>query len=216
MSSIRYMRVVWLASMSLLLAAGQAWAFQLGSRTADEWIGILDGEARVEGLKIDEVITRLELSDGDIVADIGAGTGVFSGPLARAVAPSGILLAVEIDQGLLDHIDERADREGDQNVQTVLGEFDDPRLPRRDVDLAFFHDVLHHVEDRAGYLGNLGSYLKDDGRIVVIDQIAGHRDQPEMQMTLEDVKRWMASAGFGLAEEIDLFENKFFAVFERN
>ena len=75
--------------------------------------------------------------------------------------------------------------------------------------------VIHHIEHRVVYLKTLASYLKPDGRIVVIDRIEGHEDQPEMQVTLEEVKQWMAVAGFHLAEEVDLFEDKFFAVFAR-
>jgi ubiquinone/menaquinone biosynthesis C-methylase UbiE len=194
----------------------EASAVQLGSRSADEWIETLGRNERVAGLKIEEVVASLKLKPGDIVADIGAGTGVFSGPLARAVAPNGTLFAVEIDQALLDYISEQARKENVKNIQTVLGKLEDPNLPSREVDLAFFHLVIHHIEHRVVYLKTLASYLKPDGRIVVIDRIGGHKDQPEMQVTLEEVKQWMAAAGFRLAEEVDLFEDKFFAVFARN
>ena len=207
---------VWLFALILSLGLAEASAVQLGNRTADEWIGMLGRDERVAGLKIEEVVAYLKLEPGDRVADIGAGTGVFSGPLARAVAPNGTLFAVEIDQDLLDHISKQARKEDVKNIQTVLGKFEDPNLPSRELDLAFFHLVIHHIEHRVVYLKKLASYLKPAGRIVVIDRIEGHKDQPEMQVTLEEVKQWMAAAGFHLAEEIDLFEGKFFAVFARH
>ena len=192
---------------------------QLGSRSADDWATVLDREQRVSGLKIEEVVSRLKLKPGDVVADIGAGTGVFSGPLAQAVAPTGTLLAVDIDQGLLDHIAQRAREEKVTNIQPVLGEFEDPNLPTP-VDVAFFHDVLHHIEKRQAYLKALATYVKPDGRVVVIDMFfdrpdGPHRNQPEMHITQEQVRRWMADAGFPVMQEIDLFEEKFFVVFSR-
>jgi ubiquinone/menaquinone biosynthesis C-methylase UbiE len=211
---------VGLLGLLVLLGGLSAASAQLGSRSADDWAAVLDREQRVSGLKIREVVSRLNLEPGDVVADIGAGTGVFSGPLAQAVAPAGTLLAVEIDQGLLDHIAQRARQEKVTNIQPVLGEFDDPNLPSR-IDVAFFHDVLHHIEHRQAYLKKLATYLEPDGRVVVIDLMfdrpdGPHRNQPEMHITQEQVRRWMAAAGFPVMQEIDLFEDKFFVVFRRN
>ncbi len=211
---------VGLLGLLVLLGGLSAASAQLGSRSADDWAAVLDREQRVSGLKIQEVVSRLNLEPGDVVADIGAGTGVFSGPLAQAVAPAGTLLAVEIDQGLLDHIAQRARQEKVTNIQPVLGEFDDPNLPSR-IDVAFFHDVLHHIEHRQAYLKKLATYLEPDGRVVVIDLLfdrpdGPHRNQPEMHITQEQVRRWMAAAGFPVMQEIDLFEDKFFVVFRRN
>ncbi len=193
-------------------------AGQLGARSAQEWVDLLDRPERVEGLRIDEVIARLGLEPGDVVADIGAGAGTFSLPFARAVSPDGTVYAVEVDAELVDYIDETADARGFGNVEGVLGEFTDPALPSQDIDVAFFHDVLHHVEDRAGYLRNLGRYMGPNGRIAIIEG-AGHNarpDQSEMHMTLEQVHGWMADAGFEPSEEHDLYGgDKWFVVYSR-
>ncbi len=214
----RWSSSVGLVAVACLIAAAQPAAAQLGARPAEQWIQMLDRPERIKGLNVDRVLELLRLKPGHVLADIGAGTGAFSLPLARSVVPGGKVYAVEVDQGLVDHITQRAETEGVENVEAVLGEFGDPALPAQDVDLAFFHDVLHHVEDRAGYLKNLARYIKPDGRIAVIERTDIHRGgrQRHMRMTKEQVTAWMKEAGFQPAEEyFTLGENKWFVVFSR-
>src|SRR5512140_1273738 len=115
------------------ICLGSAWA-QLQQKPAEEYIKMMDRPDRV--LKINEVVERLKLKPGDIVADIGSGSGVFSIPMAKAIAPNGILYAVDIDQKMLDYVVERGKKEGVTNIKTVLGEYDDPKLPVKNVDVA--------------------------------------------------------------------------------
>ncbi len=200
---------------ALILCASPApSAPQLGSKPAKEWIKSMERPGRLAKLKTDEIITRLELKPGDLVADVGAGSGVFSWPLARAVAPGGTVYAVEVDPGFLDFIREGAQKRGLDNVFPVLGEFTDPKLPVRNLDLAYFHNVLHHIEGRQAYLQTLSGYLKPNARIVIIDLIEGHKE-PEMKMTLDQVKDWMAAISFRMTGEYSVFEDRFFAVFSR-
>jgi ubiquinone/menaquinone biosynthesis C-methylase UbiE len=209
---------VWLAGLLFGLWS-QAGAAQIASRPADEWVKTLDQPNRVAGLHVAEVIERLRLKPGAVIADIGAGSGAFSTPFGKAVAPGGKVYAVEIDEGFFVHINRRAQADNVKNVQTVAGKFTDPNLPAQDVDLAFFHDVLHHVEDRAGYLKNLARYIKPGGRVAIIEfgaEQGPHREQPEMRLSKEQVTAWMADAGFKPAEEhFDVFADKFFLVYSR-
>jgi 2-polyprenyl-3-methyl-5-hydroxy-6-metoxy-1,4-benzoquinol methylase len=106
---------------------------------------------------------------------------------------------------------------------TVLGEFDDPKLPHHDVDLAFFNDVLHHIEHRAEYLKALAAYIKPGGRIALIEMNGGdphtpHRDQPSMLLSRAQIDQWMSAAGFRLAQQFpDLFPDgsKWFLVYTK-
>lgn len=201
--------------VTLLLCAWPAVsALQLGSKPAKEWIQSMERPERLAKLKTDEVMARLDLKPGDLVADVGAGSGVFSWPLAQAVAPGGAVYAVEVDQGFLDFIREGAQQRGVDNVHPVLGEFTDPKLPVRNLDLVFFHNVLHHIEGRQAYLETLSSYMKPNARVVIIDLIDGHKE-PEMQMSLDQVKEWMAAIGFEMTAEYSVFEDRFFTVFSR-
>lgn len=206
-----------LVAMACVFGRSEA-AGQLGPRSAEEWIRLMERPERVATLRIDEIISRLGIGPGDVVADIGAGAGTFTLPFARVVSPGGTVYAVEVDPELVAHIEARADAEGAANVAGVLGEFTDPALPARDVDVAFFHDVLHHVEDRAGYLQNLARYIAPEGRVVVIENPRAHEnpDQSEMHLSREEVDGWMADAGFDVREEHDLFGGgKWFVVYSR-
>src|SRR6476646_6409895 len=188
-------------------------ARQLGARTADEWIKLLEAPERTSGLGIDQVLSHLHLKAGDTIADIGAGTGIFSLPLARAVGP-----AVEVDPRLVEYIRTRAAEQKAANVTAVLGEFTDPRLPVTSVDLGYFHDVLHHIANRGAYLGRLSKYLKPDGRIAVVemDPLKGsHPDDPTLQVSKAQLKGWMTNLGFVAKEEIDLPANRWLAIYGR-
>ena len=213
-------RALFLITLLTLVGAVDASA-QLGSRETKEWIQNLDRPERIAGLKIDEVLAVLKLKPGDNVADIGAGTGAFSLPFAKTVAPSGKVYAVDIDPGLLDYIAQKAKKENVANIQTVKGEFSDPKLPNHDVDLAFFHDVLHHIQNRQAYLKALGTYIKPTGRIALIemnrdDPKTPHRNNPEMLVSKDEVKSWMAAAGFYPGEEYDVYGNpKWFIIYVR-
>ena len=204
-----------LATLLLTLGLPHPAAAQLASRPADEWIRTLETPSRLESLKIYETLAALKVNPGQIVADIGAGTGVFTIPLAQATKPGGAVYAEDIDQALLDVISEKATEQGMMNVHAVLGEFGDPNLPV-DIDLALINDVLHHIKDRAAYLKTLAAYLKPGGKIAIIEFIpeqGGHKGEPELQVSQEQATKWMADAGLKPVDQIKLFTDKWFVVY---
>jgi len=203
-----------LAAAALLVAAGSGKVgAQLAQLPADQYIARMDRADR--DLKVDEVIKRLRLKPGDVVADVGSGSGAFSIPMAKAVAPGGTLYAVDIDQKMLDFVADRARKEGVSNLKTVLGEFDDPKLPVKTADVAFFHRVLHMIEHRQTYLNSTTKYLKPDGRVVVIDR--NPEDSPDSWMWLRqsDVDTWMAALSFYPAEKFSVFDDRYFVSYQR-
>jgi SAM-dependent methyltransferase len=193
---------------------------QLGGQPAERWAVTLESGRRLESLEIEQVVAEVRLQPGEIVAEIGAGTGIFSGPLARGVGAGGVVYAVEVDAGFLPMIEAKAREQGLTNITTVLGEFGDPKLPVRDVDVAFFHDVLHHIENREAYLRTLAGYMAPGSRIVVVDydkSVPGipHANQPEMLIGPDDVAAWMRAAGFEPTREVDMFPDKFFVIYTK-
>jgi ubiquinone/menaquinone biosynthesis C-methylase UbiE len=207
------------AALALALLGGAAVsAGQLAGRPADEWTARLERPERVAGLKIDYIISSLGLKPGENVADIGAGPGIISVPMAKAVAPGGTVYAVEIDTDYFPHSTQKAAAAHVTNVRTVLGGFTDPKLPARNIDVALFHDVLHHIEDRAGYLKAMAGYMKPGGRIAIVElpPTGSHKDEPSLVVTKDQVKDWMAAAGFTPVQEFDgLNEGKWFVVYGR-
>ena len=199
---------LWLVGLGLTDAS----AFQLEQRAAEDYIERMERPTRV--VKVNEVIEKLRLKPGDIVADIGSGSGTFSIPMAKAIAPNGILYAVDIDQKMLDFVAEKAKKEGVTNLRTVLGEYDDPKLPVKDVDVAFLHRTLHMIEHRQAYLNATAKYLKPDGRIVVIEK---EREDVDDWMWLKrtDVDTWMAALSFYPAEKFGVFDDRYFVVYVR-
>jgi len=208
--------VTGIAALAVTAAAGLS-AAQLASRPVDDWTARLERPDRVAGLKIEYIIASLGLKPGDVVGDMGAGPGVLSLPLAKAVAPGGKVYAVEIEQGFLDRIADKARQGGVANIVTVLGAFSDPKLPGRDVDVALFHDVLHHIKERAEYLKATARYVKPGGRIAVVElpPDGSHKDEPELVVTKDQVKGWMADAGFVPVKEFDGLTGKWFVVYGR-
>jgi ubiquinone/menaquinone biosynthesis C-methylase UbiE len=203
--------------LSLTAATVGLSARQLASRPAEDWIARLERPDRVASLKIDYIIASLGLKPGAVVADIGAGPGVLSLPLAAAVAPGGKVYAEDIDKVFLDRIKQKASDGKVTNIVTVLGEFVDPKLPAKDVDVVLFHDVLHHIENRAGYLKATAGYLKPGGRIAVVElpPDGSHKDEPALVVTKDQVKQWMADAGLKPVQEFTGLEGKWFVIYSK-
>jgi SAM-dependent methyltransferase len=192
-------------------------AAQVGVRPAEQWIPLLDSPERIESMRVPELIARLGVQKEMVIADVGAGSGVLTGPLALATGPRGTVYASDIDQALLTHIDQRALSSRLANVKTVLGTFTDPKLPAP-VDLALMNDVLHHVEDRQGYLKTLASQMKRGGRLAIVDYTAEaspHKGNPALIVTELQVNEWAALAGLERTEAFSLYTDRFFVVYTK-
>ncbi|MBI1348723.1 methyltransferase domain-containing protein [bacterium] len=132
-------------------------------------------ESREVYTRRNEILAACQIQPGQTVADIGAGTGLFTRLFAEAVGPEGRVLAVDITPNFLKHIETSSRAAGLKNVETVLCTADSTELPPESVDVAFICDTYHHFEFPLKTMTSLQRALKPGGRVIVIDfrRVAG-------------------------------------------
>ena len=173
---------------------------------------------RASWQKPDEVVQALALKDGDVVADIGAGSGYFSRRFAKAVAPGGKVYAVDVAADILGYLRERANQEGLHNIVTIVSRDDDPMLPNNAVDLAFFCDTTHHIAQRVAFYRKMSPGLKEHGRLAIIDydpDASRKPHAPEEHVPRSQVISEADDAGFKFVQEFKFLPDQYFLVFEK-
>ena len=213
----RWISCLVVASLWVCRASGQVAHQHHPPESGGEYIRMLEDPSRAEWQKPQEVVEKLALRPGAVVADIGAGSGYFTVLFARAVGPEGKVYAVDIDRAMLDYIGQRAKEEHLENIQTVLAEPHDPKLPPSSVDLIFICDTLHHICERATYYPLLARALRPGGRLVNVD--FDKRPLPvgpplEMKIAKQAVVDEVRPTGFHLVKEYDFLKYQYFLVFE--
>lgn len=115
------------------------------------------------------IVAMVGLKPGQSMADIGAGTGLFTLPFAEAVGPKGRVYAVDIAPAFVERIEQLAAERGVRNVEGVVCAEDDARLPRNSIDVAFVCDTYHHFEYPAQTLASIHRALRKGGELVVVE-----------------------------------------------
>ena len=183
----------------------------------EKWTRIFDDPKRDEWQKPQEVVAALGLKPGQIVADLGAGTGYFEKLLSRAVAPGGIVLAIDTEPEMVRHLGERALKEGTANVIPVLALPQEAFVPPGRADCVLIVDTYHHIDDRVRYFHRMREVLTPGGRIVVIDF---HKrplpvgPPPEHKLAREFVVDEMKQAGYRLDDEKTFLPYSYFLIFK--
>ena len=159
--------------------------------------GWLERPERERQERTDLLIAGLSLLDDFVVADIGAGTGYFTFPVAQRV-PRGKVISVDIQPEMLASIERRKALENVANVETVLGEEDDPKLPDNEIDLAFIVDAYHEFSFPREMGERLKESLKPGGQLVLVEYRAEDPRVPIKRlhkMSEVQVKQEMAAIG---------------------
>ena len=169
-----------------------------------EW---LEREGREDLEKPEVVINAMGLKDGDVVADLGAGTGFYTRRLARAVAPSGKVWANDIQPEMLERLKELAEKDGIANVVTVVGTETDPKLPAGTFDWILLVDVYHEFQQPEPMLAKIREALKPDGRVALVEYRAEGDTAAHIhalhKMTVEQVLAEWVPAGFRHVETLE-------------
>ncbi len=180
------------------------------------YIGALEDPKRDAYQKPHEVLTALNIKPGEVIADIGAGSGYFSLKLAHFVGDKGKVYAVDVSPDMVRYLNRRIRETKASNVVTILADNDDPLLADRSVNRFFICDVWHHVENQTKYLSLMKKMLKPGGEIVMIDF---HKKElpfgPPMQMKIarEDMIKQLEANGFRLSKEHTFLPYQYFLVF---
>ena len=144
---------------------GRQIAHVMGHQAA-EW---LERPEREEEEKTELLVELLKLKPGEVVADIGAGTGYFSRRLAKKVGEKGTIYAVEIQQEMLDILTNKMAQLNIRNVKPVLGTITNPKLPSASVDTILMVDVYHEFDHPFEMVEAMTKSLKPDGRMVFVE-----------------------------------------------
>jgi ubiquinone/menaquinone biosynthesis C-methylase UbiE len=186
-------------------------------RDSDSYIAMLEDPSRDAYQKPGLVIESLNLKEGEILADIGAGSGYFSLRFAQYVGEQGKVFAVDINPDMIRHMNRRIRDLGLSNVTTVLAEEDDPLLRERSVDRFFICDTWHHINDQEAYLSLMRKALKPNGQIVMVDfkKVKLPVGPPlGMKIAKGDLIQQMKDSGFLLTQEHTFLPYQYFLVFE--
>lgn len=186
-----------------------------------EYIERFEVESREVFNRREDILKACEIQPGQTVADIGAGTGIFTRLFSKGVGSTGNVIAVDISQKFLDHIQQVAREQGQTNIGTLLCTEDSTKLPANSVDVAYICDTYHHFEYPFKTMESLFVAMKPGGRVVLVDfkRIEGESSD----WTLNHVRAGqdvfeaeVIQAGFvKIGENKELLKDNYFVVFQK-
>jgi SAM-dependent methyltransferase len=166
-----------------------------------------------------KLLKALKLKSGDVVGDIGAGSGYFTFRIAPLVGPTGKVLAVDIQPEMLALIRERMKKTRIKNVEPILGSESDPKLPADSLDLIFMVDVYHEFSYPYEMTEAMVKALKPGGRLVFVEY---RKEDPNVwiklvhKMTEKQVRKEMEAHPLTWVETLDVLPSQHIIVFKKN
>jgi ubiquinone/menaquinone biosynthesis C-methylase UbiE len=188
----------------------------------EQWVNTFEVESREVYAARTEVLGATGVKAGSRVADVGAGTGLYTRLFSETVGSNGWVYAVDISPGFLEHINTWAAQETVSNVTAVLGRTDSTTLAPGSIDVAFVCDTYHHFETPADMLASIHDSLAPDGRLVVVDfdRIPGKTREwllDHVRAGKEVFREEIEAGGFAFVEEVKIsgFEENYFIKFRK-
>ncbi len=175
------------------------------------WIDRFELESREIYAGRQSILKATGVKPGQRIADIGAGTGLFTKLFAEATGPQGWVYAVDISPNFIEHIRTQLDKSGIYFASPVLSSQHSITLPPESVDLAFICDTYHHFEFVPETLASIHSALRPAGTLVVIDfeRVPGKSRQWVIDHVRGDkaqFRKEIEAAGFDFVEEVQVPE----------
>ena len=187
------------------------WPSEPGERTrsistVSENVAFFNRPERDAEERSDALVKALEIPEGASVADIGAGTGYFTWRLAQLVGPKGKVVAVDIQQAMLDLAADTVKQHGLANVDYVLGKATDPRLPPRSLDMVFIAYSYHEFSEPETIMEAIRRSLKPGGRLVIVEYAKESKLAPASslhKMSFAEIRNEIEPMGFELERILD-------------
>ncbi|MEE2908549.1 MAG: class I SAM-dependent methyltransferase [Planctomycetota bacterium] len=179
--------------------------------------GWLERPEREQEERTDLLVELMDVEPDEVIADIGSGTGYFSLRLARQV-PKGKVIAVDIQPEMNEILEENARQEGIENVETVLGEIDDTKIPANTIDVVLFVDAYHEFSHPWEMKRSLMKAMRPGGRIVLVEYRAEDptvRIKPRHKMTEAQARREFEAAGFQWVRTFDDLPQQHVLIFRK-
>ena len=180
----------------------------LAQYTSDDW------KARDRWMRISEFLEITAVNTGMQVADIGAHEGYLSMHLATKVGDKGLVYAVDVNQYRLGQLERHANTRNLKNIRTILGDYDNPKLPENTLDLVYVIDSYHEMTYYKTMLAHFFKSLKSGGRIVLLEKMkkrkigASREEQTDAHtLAIHYVKDELKAAGFQIDQEIENYGN---------
>ena len=197
----------------VLVASGIALA--QGADSGDS-LELLGGPARHEWQQPVRVLGLLAVQEGEVVADLGAGTGFFMNPLSNIVGAEGQVYAVETDPALVNALRAAESRNVHPNTVVLQGSFTDPKLPEGMFDLVLTVNTWRRLEDRAPMREAVQRALKPGGRFAVIEWREGEvpiAPPPEQRLPKQQLIDEMKADGWTLTSVSRMLPYQYVTIF---
>ena len=181
-----------------------------------EW---LDRDQREPEEHPAQVLSALSLHRGDTVADLGAGSGYFTFRMAPLVGDTGKVLAVDVQDAMLQALKQRAAAMKARNVEVIKGTETDPHLPPNALDLVLLVDVYHELAYPREMMEKVRASLKPKGRVVFVEY---RKEDPEVpikevhKMSVQQLEKEMAAVGLIRRRTIETLPLQHIVIFERH
>ena len=187
----------------------------------NDFLKKFEGESREIAVSAKEIVAACKMKPGMAVADVGAGTGLFTRRFAAEVGEKGKVYAVDIAPNFLRHIEKTCQDAKIKNVETVLCDQFTTKLPKNSVDLVFICDTYHHFEFPQRTLQSIHDALRPGGRVILIDfhRIEGKSStfvMGHVRAGQEVFVREVKSAGFKMVGEEKFLKENYFVRFEKS
>ena len=188
--------------------------------SAKQYVASFETESREAFNLRKQIVAACRLKPGMTVADVGAGTGLFTRMFAAAVAPGGTVYASDIAPNFLKHIEKTCRDAGIKNVKTVLAVADSSGLAPDSVDLVFLCDVYHHFEFPKKTMASLHAALKPGGQLILVDYRREKGKTPDwifkhVRAGKEVFTSEIEAAGFKLQDEEKFLKDNYMLHFQR-